>query len=215
MKVVFSGKTRPVSETLRETAAELPADAVTLSELLARVGEQGLLAMAILACLPFLLPISIPGTSGPFGLLIVLVGIGIAANAVPWLPRFLLHRRLPTRYVEPVMRRGADLFARLERMLRPRLTWLVDGRIAGIVNGAALALAGVLLALPIPMIGTNSPPAWAALLLAAGLLERDGAVLIAGHVVCALSLAFFAGLAIAALFFGLEVGEWLGWHSPG
>lgn len=198
MQARFRHEDRPVSQSLGELAAALPEEGLTLHELLERIGEQGLLLVSILLSVPFLLP-WLPGTSTPFGILIVLIGLGIMLDRVPWLPKFLTRRRLPAATLARVLRGGARVFARIERVLRPRLLLLTDRATVNRVNGAALALSGVLLAAPLPIPLTNTFPAWAVLFLAAGMLERDGYMLVAGYLALAVSLAYFVLLALLAL----------------
>ena len=58
----------------------------------------------------------------------------------------------------------------------------------------------MLLLLPLPIPFSNVIPAWAILLVAGGLLERDGAFILAGHIFTVLAIAFFGVVG----FFGLE-----------
>jgi len=60
-----------------------------------------------------------------------------------------------------------------------------------------LVAAGVLL-LPLPIPLTNAFPAWAIILIAAGLLERDGAFVAAGYAMFAAGTAYFILLGGAA-----------------
>lgn len=205
---------KPVSQTFRELAAGFGTPTISIRQLVELVGEQGLLAVCILVSVPFLLPISIPGTSTPFGLIVVLVGIGIAAGQIPWLPGALLRREIGCERMARVLEKGARLFERIERWVHPRWTWLTDGRLVTRLNGVGLIVSGLLLLAPLPIPGTNTPPAWATLLLAAGILERDGCFVVAGYVVLLLTILLFAGLAIAALFFGAEIQSWL-WPRRG
>jgi hypothetical protein len=74
------------SSVLSELARTLPNEGMTLGELLTQLGERGELMACMLLTVPFLLPLSIPGSSIPFGLLIALHGLGILMHRVPWLP---------------------------------------------------------------------------------------------------------------------------------
>jgi len=56
----------------------------------------------------------------------------------------------------------------------------------------AIAIAALLLALPLPIPFTNMIPGWAIFLIALGLMERDGLFILAGHLVLFISLAYFA-----------------------
>ena len=70
--------------------------------------------------------------------------------------------------------------------------------------GAALVL---LLPLPVPF--TNSFPAWMILLIAGGLLERDGAAVATGYGVGAGGVAFFYFLGEAAVRLAEAARAWL------
>ena len=85
------------SDILSELARSMPTEGLTLRELLEGLGERGLLVMSIMLTIPFLLPVSIPGSSTPFGLVIALNGVGIILNRTPWLPARLMQRRLKQR----------------------------------------------------------------------------------------------------------------------
>jgi hypothetical protein len=69
---------------------------------------------------------------------------------------------------------------------------------------AALAL---LLPLPIPF--TNSFPAWTILLLAAGLLERDGLFILAGYLIFAAGVFYFIFLGEATAALLHELVQWI------
>jgi hypothetical protein len=57
-----------------------------------------------------------------------------------------------------------------------------------------MLVAALALLLPLPIPFTNSFPAWTILLVAAGLLERDGAFVLAGYVVFAAGVLYFVFL---------------------
>lgn len=199
---------RRPSVVLSELAESLPDEGLTLREIIERIGEQGLLLASVLMAVPFLLPVSIPGSSGPFGVLIALIGIGIALNRVPWLPRFLMERRLGARRLRTVLVRGARLLGRIEKLIRPRLLVLTQSATTNRFNGAALAVGGVLLTAPLPLPFTNTFPGWACVLLSMGILHRDGVVVAAGYGMLLASVVYFAALAVGVWWMGWEVGGW-------
>jgi hypothetical protein len=201
---------RPLSAFLADLAAKLPEDYITVRRLLKDVGEQGLLVTAMILTIPFLLPVSIPGMSTPFGIVIALAGVTRAVHRLPWLPRFVLRRRIPTRRLAPVLARGSSLCARLERLIHPRLLILTHGRGPDIWNGALLSLCGVLLAMPLPIPFTNTIPAWAALLLAIGIAERDGVFLLTGYAMLLASIVFFITIALGGVAIEHEIRALVG-----
>src|SRR5690349_21548627 len=127
MTMKFEHADKSTSKVLSEIASSLQAEGLTLYELLERLGERGLLMLSLVLTIPFLLPISIPGSSIHFGLIIALVGIGIITNRSPWLPARLMNRRLSAEKLILMLERGAKLFSRIERLTHPRLLILTHG----------------------------------------------------------------------------------------
>jgi len=187
---------KPVSIVLSEIIHRMPAEGLTLQELLEWLGERGLLIFCMVLTLPFLLPVSIPGTSTPFGILITLNAIGIAMHKSPWVPARLMNRRIAMHQLVPMLEKGAHLFARLEQLIRPRLLVLTHRATMGRLNVMLLGFSGLLLTAPLPLPFSNTLPAYGVLLLAIGNLERDSYAILAGYVMIFLSLVYFSTVAI-------------------
>jgi len=191
---------------------------VTLRELLALVGEQGLLVFCGVLAAPFLLPITVPGMSTVFGLPMLLIGFAVMASRVPWLPERLLDRAIPATTARTVLQKACGWAERFEHVVRPRWLALSEGRAVNAVNGALIIIAVLLLMAPLPLIPfVNSLPALAVILLCFGMAERDGMVISAGYVTTALSAVYVGGLIVLALYAGLhyeevfdQVRAWLG-----
>jgi hypothetical protein len=201
--VQFRDSDRRLSATLIDVSERLPPGSASLRDLIALSGEQGLLLLSALLTLPFLLPVSVPGVSTVFGAAIILIGIGVTLNRVPWLPRKILDRPLPTMQIKSVFGRGAGLVARFEHLVRPR--WLVLTRGASInrLHGSALILGGVLLLAPLGLVPfSNTLPGFAILFLALGMMERDGAFILAGYVMNLATIVYFSVLAVGAVMAG-------------
>jgi hypothetical protein len=195
-----------VSTVLGKIGRSIPAEGLTLRQLLDRLGERGLLIFCMVLTVPFLLPISIPGSSIPFGLIIALNAIGVITDRSPWLPERLMRRRLTAEHLGKVLEKGEKLFQRLERLFHPRLLPLTHGPTMGRLNGVLLMLSGILLMSPLPLPLSNTLPAYGVLFLAAGTLERDGYAILAGYVMVFLTLvyiglvAMLGGVGTRALF---------------
>ncbi len=167
-------------------------ETLKLRELLAGLGRSLFGMLLFIAILPAFLPL--PGVAGGLsGPLVVLVGLQLLVGMRrPWLPAFIAERG-PTR--DTVARFGHRLspwLARLERVVRPRLTAILDHRVATMFTGLLLVLLGVLLALPIPF--TNYPFGVLLVLFALALLERDGALMLVGWAVGIVSIVVFGVL---------------------
>jgi hypothetical protein len=198
----------PISQTLRSLVRSLPRTGITLSELIQRVGNDGLLILVTLLTLVFLIPVSIPGVSTVFGAAILLISVSRLFGRNLWIPSKIEHRIIGTRKLRPLLRKALSWLKKLERVSRPnRIQWLVAGGTVAVINNLALILGAVLLMMPFGLIPfSNTFPAVAILFLAIGLLQRDGLCILLGHVSNVVTILYFAvligggGLAIREVF---------------
>ncbi len=198
----------PISQTLRSLVRSLPRTGITLSELIQRVGNDGLLILVTLLTLVFLIPVSIPGVSTVFGAAILLISISRLFGRNLWIPSKIEHRIIGTRKLRPLLRKALSWLKKLERVSRPnRIQWLVASGTMAVINNLALILGAVLLMMPFGLIPfSNTFPAVAILFLAIGLLQRDGLCILLGHVSNVVTILYFAvligggGLAIREVF---------------
>ena len=190
MSTEFRQTNKRASSVLSEITCSLPSAGLTLRELLERLGERGLLMFSMILTIPFLLPVSIPGSSVPFGLIIALNAVGIVTHRAPWLPNCLMNRRLTTEQLMRVLERGLRLFARVEKLVHPRLLMLTHGATTARLNGMLLGFSGILLMSPLPLPLSNTLPAYGVLFLALGSLERDGYLILAGYVMVLLTIIY-------------------------
>ncbi|THU05376.1 exopolysaccharide biosynthesis protein [Lampropedia puyangensis] len=188
-----------VSEAITQLLASMDKPYFTARELVAMMGDKGLLMVCALMTLPFLFPVSIPGVSTVFGLAILLIALSISVGRLPWLPAFVADRRLDAAKLKPVLKRGVAILKKLDRVLRPqRLRALTVGFMNNL-NGAAIMFAAVLLMLPLGLVPfSNTLPSIAILLLALGISQRDGVVVLGGYLMIAGTLAYFSFLAWGA-----------------
>lgn len=184
---------RPLSQRLSQLANQLPPQGLRVGELVAQLGREGLLLLCVVLSLPFLLPVSIPGVSTVFGLLILFIGIAEALRMPIWLPYGVARYALTRERLQEILLLGARWVQRLEKLARAREVWLTEGPMQRL-NGAMLALGAALLMLPLAFIPfSNTLPALACIFLAVGMLARDGRCIVIG---CLFNLA-------SALYFGL------------
>ena len=193
-----------LSEALESTRAAVSGHRVTLRELLALVGEQGLLVFCAILAMPFLLPVSLPFMSTALGTPMLLIGIAVVLNRVPWLPERLLDHALPTETVLHVLERAGRAAGRFEHLVRPRLLVLTATPAVNSVNGVVLVLAVLLLMAPLPFVPlANTLPGIGIILLCLGMAERDGVVIVAGYVVALVSAVYVGAL----LYFAAKAGS--------
>src|SRR5678815_1259768 len=153
-----------------------------MREVLGLLHGRGYVLLVMLLALPFCTPVPLPGLSTPFGLIITIIGVRLALGAKPWLPVRLLDTRLPPKVFARVFALTRKIILGFERLLRPRLLWVTaSGRLEQ-MHAIPLVICALMLLLPLPIPFSNVVPAWGILLIAGGLLERDGQFIIAGYV---------------------------------
>lgn len=194
---------RKLSEEFALILKEFEVETVTLREVLALLHGRGYVLLVMLLSLPFCTPIPLPGLSTPLGLIIAIIGVRLAMGAKPWLPQRLLDTRLPPRIFSRVFALTQKIVGWFERWLRPSLLWITATSRLEQLHAVPIVICAALLLLPVPVPFSNVIPAWGVMLIAGGLLERDGRFIIAGYIATILAVAFFAIIGFA----GVEVTE--------
>jgi hypothetical protein len=187
-----------LSTDLEILQARVKGKSLTFAELKQALKGRGSAMLLILLALPFCF-LPIPGLSTPFGIAICLIGACLLIGREPWLPRFIMHRRLsPTRLTQLLT--GAVKIARqLEKFVRPRLPFLHTGPGMLQLIGLAIVIAGLGLMLPLPIPFSNHLPAWAVVLLAIGMMEKDGLCVLLGHLTAIVTWVFIALTSVFAV----------------
>jgi hypothetical protein len=163
-----------------------PAQTLRLDELLSGLGKRAFGMLLFVASLPAFIPI--PGGGAVAGPLIVLIGLQLLVGLRrPWLPGFLARRGPKREAMARFDRRLSPWLARLEHLIRPRLAWVLDQRVAATFTGLLLVLLGALTSLPLPF--TNFLFGAMALMFALALLERDGALMLAAWLATGIAVA--------------------------
>lgn len=176
------------------------SDDIALADIVDALKDRSFGAMLILFALPNTV---VPGVIFIVGGPIILIGFQLALGyRQPWLPQFMLRRRLRRSTVRAITLHAGRFLAWLEQWLRPRAFWLTS-RAAERVLGLYIAGLAVLLITPLPLGATL--PAIGISLIAAGLAEKDGAAVALGFAVglagAVYAAAFTGGMAMAAVTF--------------
>ena len=196
-----------LSVELAALRARFAASPVTLREVIATLRGRAYNLLLVLLALPFCTPVPVP-LSPVLGLVIAVIALRLALGQKPWLPRGLLDRQLPPGFFGRVLAATTGVVRWLEKILRPRLTAVTGPGWLRQVHAFVMFLAAVLLMLPLPIPFTNALPAWSVLLLAAGLIERDGLVIAFGHAVFAAGVGYFIFLGGATHHLWDTVRRW-------
>lgn len=160
---------------------------MTIGEIVNLFGERAFGALIFIFAVPNILPTP-PGTSALLGLPLIFLTWQLAAGRQSlWLPHTLRDRIVSGEFLSRVATGATPVLASIERVLSPRLSFLVLSNTAERAIGIVSLCLAVLLFLPIPF--ANILPAASMALLAIGLAERDGIAVMIGYSMAAASLA--------------------------
>lgn len=182
---------KKLSVELEELRARLGQQPVTLREVIYKLRGRAYTLILILLALPFITPIPLPGLSTPFGLAIAFIALRLTLGQRPWLPKRLQRKPLPAGFFTKVFAVAGKVIALLESFLRPRLAFISATGPIQQIHALFILMSALALLLPLPIPFSNSFPAWTILLLAAGLLERDGLFILLGYFVFVLGVCYF------------------------
>jgi hypothetical protein len=198
------------AESVEYVIKNLSGDVVTLREILNVIGREGMLVFCIFLTLPFMVPVSIPGVSTVFGLVIGLVGVGIMTHRPPWLPDRLIRKKFPADRLRLALEKGTVWIHRLGRISRPSIPVLTHGIGMARVNGLMMITGALLLMAPFGLIPfSNTLPGLAILFLAIGVLQRDGRFVLLGYMTLVLTVLYFAFLLLGGIAVLQGMIEWM------
>lgn len=178
-------RARPLSQLLTELGVDRSRDRVSVADLLFALRDRALAALLLIFALPNVVPVP-PGTSALLGAPLLFLAAQLALGRRPWLPKVIANRSMPRSHFSALVSRLTPWLARAERLLRPRWVLLCHPPAEYAVGLVCLLLA-TLVFLPIPL--GNMMPALAICLFALGILERDGAWVLAGLITSVASVA--------------------------
>ncbi len=190
-----------LSQELVDFLARLDGKDCTLGELAALVGERGFGLLLLILALPAALPIPAPGYATPFGVLMVVLGAQmVRGRDRPWVPAAFARRTLSHAVVAFSIRNARFPLKAVELLIRPRLQRLSHNKafLSGV--GLTVVLMAAFMSLPIPL--TNTAPSFVIFVLAAGILEEDGLMLLGGMLLAPVA----AAIALSALYVAATLG---------
>lgn len=183
---------RPRASDVLLAIANQPGERLSFGELLGSLGDRTfgfvLLVLGIICVLP-----QPPGGTTVFGIALTLIALQLLIGlGQPWVPGFVKRRSMARATFRIGIEKVAPTLRRIERICRPRVSWLTTGLFERLA-GFTIVVFAIIIALPIPVIG-NVLPGIAVAVIAIGLIERDGLALLAGVAFGLAALALIAGL---------------------
>lgn len=178
-----------------------PSEKVNVGALIDYLDDRGYGLLLLLLALPMCVP-NVPGISTPFGILMIPPAIGMMIGARrPWIPQFLARQSVDRQALVSTINAAAPMVRRVEKLFRPRLTFLTARPFSMLIGLQVLILA-IILILPIP--GGNWPPGMSVAMTGLALIQRDGVLAV---------VSFIA--AVAAAVVSLWIFFWAASAMPG
>lgn len=148
--------------------------------------------------LPSALPLSsIPGVSFIFGIPILALAIQmILMRKTLWLPKRIEKNTIHHKTIVKIVRSSVRYLKKIEFFLKPRLLFMTS-KYMEILNGILLLTMAILLMLPIPL--SNFILASLIIIFSLGLMEKDGAFIIATYVSAIIYIGFIYTVIASAL----------------
>ncbi|MCJ2543602.1 exopolysaccharide biosynthesis protein [Thermostichus vulcanus] len=183
---------------------------IRVEQILKLAGERSFGLFLVVLSLPSALPLPAPGYSTPFGLLIVLLAAQLAmGRTTPWLPEWVLQKSIQLNQFQRLVQAGIPWLQRIEKISRPRWTYLCTSRLSRGVLGTLITLMGISMIIPIP--GTNTLPAIGVFVTAFGLMEEDGILCSLGSLICVAGGFLTTSILVGLWLGGATLLDWLGW----
>lgn len=185
---------------LSEDLAAIFADAdqgVTIRSLLEKMDHRSFGFLLVVLPLPTALPFTPPGFTIPFGVLLIGLGLQmVIGRHSPWMPGWVLDRKLASGKSRKMFAALPKFLAKFEKLVKPRFPAL-NSEFVHRLGGLFIVLAALAMMVPFPV--TNSICAIAIFLVGLGSLEDDGLACLVGYILCVVS-ALVVGALLAAPF---------------
>ena len=164
------------------------------------MSTEGIQFLIIILLAPFLIPASIPGSSTPFGILIILLEISFLLNKPLYIPNFIGKYEINRSTVLKLFEILEKVLGYVEKISKPRGTISTKKHILQL-NAIVSILLSVLLFLPLPIPFTDFTPAVSMLLLSVSSLESDSYLMILGYIATVLTIIYFLSVG----YVGIEI----------
>lgn len=181
------------SKKLIEMKNSISDDSISIKELISLLLDDGIYLLVIILIAPFIIPVSIPGSSTVFGVLIILLEISFLFNKPLYLPKRVGNYVLSKESIDKLFNILNKALRYIEKISRPRGK-LTSNKYILKFNAIITILLSLLLFLPIPIPLTDFIPAIGILILAISSLEDDVYLMLLGYLVTIGAFFYFASV---------------------
>ncbi|MBY0533752.1 MAG: exopolysaccharide biosynthesis protein [Rickettsiaceae bacterium] len=186
-----------VSEILEKVGQKQKGDKTKISELMEDFHENGILLAMIFFSLPVAIPLPYPpGFTTVMGIPLMILSIQmLLGNKKVSLPQKINDYELKNSTLRAISDKVVPRLVSVEKYVKPRFSFAKSVYCEQFIGFISL-LAAFSVALPIPL--TNAIPALGIAVMALGLLNRDGLVIIVGFFITVIGLLVAIGAVLAS-----------------
>lgn len=189
-------KSSSVSELLDLIGKDSTRETVSVADILETFGNRAFGAMMFVFAVPLVLPMP-PGVSAILGAPLIFITFQwMLGRSTLWLPKVLLDRTISLSDFRNISQKLTPYLERIERRLRPRLTFMYNP-LGDRIVGALCFVLSLIVFLPIPF--GNMLPSFAIAAFAMGGAERDGVAAMIGWIAAIISFLVLAVLSKAII----------------
>lgn len=165
------------SDIVARVARENQADTISVGQLVEALSDRSFGVIIILFALPnAIIPIAwVLGTP----ILIFAVQL-VLGRQKPWVPAFMSRQKISRETFNKIADYVVRYLSMMEKWLKPRWSWLTSDAAERVI-GLWMVFLVLILLVPVPF--GNAMPAFAISIIAAGLIEKDGAAILVGSLI--------------------------------
>lgn len=199
-----------LEQMANESLADPATDRITIGEFVDKLAERGFGIAILLCAIPNLFPVTIPGVSTIFSVVIGLLTLQwMSGMRHPWIPEFIRRKSFDEKKFAEGLKSILPRIRKMEQYIKPRGEWMTE-RTGTIIAGVCILIQCGVLVLPLPVIPfSNAIPAFFIALMAIGILARDGYILLGAMITGTIAIYFLAVALLAVLG---QIWQWLQVH---
>lgn len=187
---------RHINDVLQDIQNNLSDKKNTLAHIMDAMHERGFGVLIILFSLPMAIPLPVPpGINLLFSLpLLFLTFQQIYGSKRPYLPAFIQKKQINHEKLSCMIEKGKPWMSRLSIFIKPRMAFMTHGTVSHVI-GVFGFLFALCICVPIPL--TNTVPSFAIMVMAVGVLMRDGLAILAGMAIGTIWITLLGTLGVA------------------
>jgi hypothetical protein len=155
---------------------------ITLGSIVDHVEGEALIILCLIAILPFMQPIPIPGLSSILGLIVLLQGVGLVFWSKPFLTERMKRVHITHERFE-MIQKAAVKFSKFSSKISTFKHPFTTTRACHVWCGLSIILSAGFLSLPLPIPFSNLVPALSIFFICVGLLEEDILLILCGQMI--------------------------------